>query len=366
MAHKTKFLAAAAVAALPNTVFAEGLERNNLDANFLFTEGSAAELSIGNVSPTLPATLPAALGGSKIDNVAGGFQIMTTSAKTSIGDNLDLGLWYTNQGNGVDIDWGATVGIKAQVSLSTLVGLARYKLNENYSLIGGIKQVNVASGGEVNLRVPAGHPSLPENTPLVYNMGSASATGTVVGVAYERPEVAARVVLTSESAIDMKIPTTLTAGGAAAGSGDSVGGIGDAINLSFQTGIAPDTLLFGNFRSSNWADNQLTLFGSTTPVSTFEDGNSWSLGVARKLSDSLAVSASYFSDPGDGNGVSELAPTGETRSVSLGARYSLSDAATLSLGATMSQKGDATTSSLGAKTSDIRVNIIGAKISIKF
>ena len=133
-----------------------------------------------------------------------------------------------------------------------------------------------------------------------------------------------------------------------------------------MTGIAPDTLLFGNFRSSNWADNQLTLFGSTTPVSTFEDGNSWSLGVARKLSDSLAVSASYFSDPGDGNGVSELAPTGGTQSVSLGARYSLSDAATLSLGATMSQKGDATTSKLDAEMSGIRVNIVGAKISIKF
>ena len=284
MAHKTKFLAAATVAALPNTVLAEGLERNNLDANFLFTEGSAAELSIGNVSPTLPATLPAALGGSKIDNVAGSFQIMTTSAKTSIGDNLDLGLWYTNQGNGVDIDWGATIGIKAQVSLSTLAGMARYKLNENYSLIGGIKQVNVASGGEVNL------------SGTEWAMGSTSATGTVIGVAYERPEVAARVVLTSESAIDIKIPSTV--GGV---TGDSVGGIGDAINLSFQTGIAPDTLLFGNFRSSNWADNQLTLFGHTEPISTFKDGNSWSLGVGRKLSENLSVSASYFSDPGDGN-----------------------------------------------------------------
>ena len=350
MAHKTKFLAAATVAALPNTVLAEGLERNNLDANFLFTEGSAAELSIGNVSPTLPATLPAALGGSKIDNVAGSFQIMTTSAKTSIGDNLDLGLWYTNQGNGVDIDWGATIGIKAQVSLSTLAGMARYKLNENYSLIGGIKQVNVASGGEVNL------------SGTEWAMGSTSATGTVIGVAYERPEVAARVVLTSEAAIDLKIPTKVNGVSGV----DSVGGVGDAINLSFQTGIAPDTLLFGNFRSSNWADNQLTLSTMPTPVSKFKDGNSWSLGVGRKLSDSLSVSASYFSDPGDGNGVSELAPTGGTQSVSLGARYSLSDAATLSLGATMSQKGDATTSKLGAEMSGIRVNIVGAKISIKF
>ncbi len=227
--------------------------------------------------------------------------------------------------------------------------MARYKLNENYSLIGGIKQVNVASGGEVNL------------SGTEWTMGSTSATGTVIGVAYERPEVAARVVLTSESAIDIKIPSTV--GGV---TGDSVGGIGDAINLSFQTGIAPDTLLFGNFRSSNWADNQLTLFGHTEPISTFKDGNSWSLGVGRKLSENLSVSASYFSDPGDGNGVSELAPTGGTSSVSLGARYSLSDAATLSLGATMSQKGDATTSKLGAKTSDIRVNIVGAKISIKF
>ena len=77
MAHKTKFLAAAAVAALPSTVLAEGLERNNLDANFLFTEGNAAELSIANVSPTLPATYA----GLTLDNVAGGFQIMTTSVE---------------------------------------------------------------------------------------------------------------------------------------------------------------------------------------------------------------------------------------------------------------------------------------------
>ena len=69
------------------------------------------------------------------------------------------------------------------------------------------------------------------------------------------PEIALRVVLTVEDDIALNIPAT--AKGGLADTGTATASIGDAMSLNFQTGIAEDTLLFGNIRRSQWADNQV-------------------------------------------------------------------------------------------------------------
>ena len=58
------------------------------------------------------------------------------------------------------------------------------------------------------------------------------------------------------------------------------------MTLNFQTGIAEDTLLFGNIRRSSWADNQVKVpvlvAGLTANVSSFSDGQPTVLELVEK------------------------------------------------------------------------------------
>ena len=149
-------------------------------------------------------------------------------------------------------------------------------------------------------------------------------------------------------------------------------GIGDAMTFNFQTGIAANTLLFGSVRNSRWKNNQTVapnpLTGSAA-LSTFGDGQSYTIGVARKFSDTLSGSISAFNDPASGcDDASALSPTCENRSISLGAKIALSDGMNLSLGTTWSRRGTATVdlSPATATTSKSVVTSYGMKLSYKF
>ncbi len=82
---------------------AEGLERANLDVGFMFNEGTVAEFGMGQVTPSLPATRAAF--GLDSDSVAKSFTVTTFSTKMDIGDGISAGIWYTNNGNGVSLDY---------------------------------------------------------------------------------------------------------------------------------------------------------------------------------------------------------------------------------------------------------------------
>jgi len=377
---------------------AEGLERANLDVGFMFNDGTVAEFGTGRVTPSLPAT--AAGLGLDSDSVAKSFTVSTFSTKMDIGDGISAGIWYTNNGNGVSLDYGTlTAGtvpvgggsgtIAAELNMPSLAALVTYDLSDNFSLIGGFKRVTVPGGASVKTfndtnndnalvgGAPAvdleptldtgigGAEDLPDAT-STWTLSDTSAAGAVYGLSYARSDIALRVTMLVESAIDLSIDTT-GAGGVAA-SGTSTASVGDAVSFAFQTGIAENTLLYGNYRISKWKDNQVsvpTVVG-LAQLSDFDDGDSWSLGVARRINDSLAVSVSYFSDPGDGNDASELSPTGGNRAITAGAKVGVMDNADLTLGATWSQRGDATTANLGAALNKSIVTTLGAKLSYKF
>jgi hypothetical protein len=356
---------------------AEGLERANLDTSFMFSEGTVAEFGMGRVTPSLPATRAAF--GLDSDSVAKSFTVSTFSTKMDIGDSISAGIWYTNNGNGVSLDYGTltsplghTGTIAADLNMPSLATLVTYDLNDNFSLIGGFKRVTVPGGASVKTfndtdgdgLVPGGG-NFPDAT-STWTLSDTSAAGTVYGLSYARADIALRVTMLIEEAIGLSIDTTGTGGVAA--SGTSTASIGDAVSFAFQTGIAANTLLYGNYRTSKWKDNQVSVptVGGLAQLSDFDDGDSWSLGVARRINDSLALSVSYFSDPGDGNDASELSPTGGNRAITAGAKVGIMDNADLTLGATWSQRGDATTASLGAELNKSVVTTLGAKLSYKF
>lgn len=368
---KKLLISSALVASMSSAALAEGLERSNFSSFFLFEEGNYAEFALGAVRPDLPATLPSATASAIVgaavpdipfDNVAKEFNVVNFAIKTQLSDQFSLGLSYTSQGNGSLIDWqtdlgaGAVTLVGADVSLSTLSLVGKYNLNENFSLIGGLKRV---ASNDPTVTVPIGV------TPTTFTHTGTDGVGAIFGVGYERPEIAMRIALTYETAIDLEFPVT-SIGGGASGGAITTASIGDALNLQFQTGIAQNTLLFGNLRYSMWENNQVFLAGDPDPLTKFEDGYSISLGVARRLNDQWAVSASFFFDPGDGEGASELSPQGSNRALTLGVRHTLASGANIDLGATYSLRGDAVTENFGATLNDSKVLSAGLKISTSF
>ena len=356
---------------------AEGLERVNIDPSFMFTEGSTAEIGFGNVSPSLPAvkgTGSAFTFQSGLD-VATSFSVLTGSVKTELGDNFDLGLFYTSQGNGVGIDYGtigseADVTIKADLEIPTLAMIGKYQINEAMSVFVGAKQSTVKKGATLKLgsdtSAISGNGNVLPDVTSHWELAKKSGIGAIYGAAYEMPEIALRVVLTIEDDIDLAIPATSKGG--AASTGTATASIGDAMSLNFQTGIAEDTLLFGNIRRSSWKDNQVKV---PTPaglaqVSSFSDGDSYSLGIGRKISDDLSVSISGFYDGSSGGAISELAPTGATRTLSVGGKYAIADNADLSLGGSYSKRGDVLTGTYKASLTDSEVISLGAKLAFSF
>ena len=352
----------AILASLSGAALAEGLERSNFSSFFLFEEGTYMEAALGAVDPSLPATLPVAPGISvPLGDVADGFVAANFAAKTQVSDNFALGVSFTSQGNGVNIDWtGGGIPIAADVSMRTLSIVGKYDVSENFSVIGGLKQV---SSNSPSLILPVA------GTPSSFAHGSESGEGAIIGIGYERPEIAMRVALTYETKIDLAFPVTGGTGIGALVVGQATqASIGDALNLQFQTGIAQNTLLFGNLRYSMWEDNQVFVPTPLGPgqVSTFEDGYSISLGIARRLNEQWAVSASLFFDPGDGAGASELSPQGGTSALSIGARHTTANGLNIDMGATYSKRGAATTGTLGANLNDSKVLSAGIKVSTSF
>ena len=385
---KTSFVLCVASAQLSN---AAGLERRNIDTDFLFADGMVVDLGVGSVAPSFTPSQGGAFAFEAGKNIAQSFSVTTGSFKAAMNDNLDLGVWHTNSGNGVHVDYGAVTGpgmtgafnstftavtnsaqIKADVSIPTTMVAARYSINENLSIIAGAKYVNVSSGqlmlpsemGVADPAAPGGDATI--DTTSVWNLGRKDGTGTVFGVAYEIPEIALRVSLVSEGDIALSVPTTT--GGGVAANGNSTASIGDAITLSFQTGIAENTLLFGSVRQSNWADNQISVptAAGLAQVTSFKDGENFTIGIGRKFSEKLSASLSYYFSDGDGNGASELSPYGETKTVSLGAKYTLNEGTDVSFGLSQSERGDATTGNFAAKLTGSSVTSFGVKLTHRY
>jgi long-subunit fatty acid transport protein len=347
------------------TAMAGALERVNLDTSFMYEDGTQLELAYGSVNPSVPANW----GFGSSDNIANRFVVSNFSAKTDIGDKIDIGVWSTNNSSGVSLDWGPTFPVKADLTVGALIGLVRYSFSENFSVMAGVKRVQSETGASVTTSLGAAGVG-------TYTVGSGSSTVGVYSFAYERPEIALRVELISEGAGSLNVDTNYSlVGGVADGSyvGPGTVGIGDAMTLKFQSGIAPNTLLFGAIRDAKWEDNQVVVplpipgMNSAT-LSTFGDGQEYTIGIGRKFTDSVSGSISTFYDPSsDCDDASPLEPQCENRSISLGAKIALADNMNLSLGTTWSRRGTATVNlGVPATTDKSVVTSLGAKLSYKF
>ncbi|KND22865.1 membrane protein [Enhydrobacter aerosaccus] len=237
---------------------------------------------------------------------------------------------------------GAT---NVSVSSQNFTGLLGVKLGEkkNIQIYGGptIQRLE----GDVHLRGNA------YKTASGYdaNITRDTAYGWMAGIAYLKPEIALKAALTYRSEIDHDVNTTenLPALGAAGvGTNEITITTPKSVNLDFQTGINPTTLLTAKARWVPWSDFAIKpkIYGSASGLNLISyDDDAWTaeVGLGKKLSPQLAISGAVGYDSGAGNPITSLGPVEGNWNVGLGAKYNLTPEWAVSGGVKYLMFGDA-------------------------
>jgi long-chain fatty acid transport protein len=337
MKHITKLAIAVSLSA--GAAHAGGVDRSGQDIGFIFEKGGYAALSYGSVKPTVQA-VPNAYG-----DIANDYTTTSLAFKMDVTDKLSLGL-IMDQPYGANILYPVFLDGSAVLNTTAMTALARYKLNDAVSLHGGISYT--AIDGAYNPGGPA---------PLV-TINRATDTGYVLGAAWEKPEIAARVAL-----------TYFSGGELVDASSNSSFDAPQAVNLDFQTGIAANTLVLGSVRWVDWSNAVITVDGIDvyTPTSS---SVTYSLGVGRKFNDNWSGAVTVGYEAAQGGEASILAPTDGNRSIGLGVSYTM-DNIKISGGVRFVQLGDASTgdqlpSFLTNTWADNTATAVGVKIAYTF
>jgi long-subunit fatty acid transport protein len=334
-----------------------GWEASKLSTSYLYEEGNYMEFSILPLEFDVGAQIQHPLAPkSKISNDQ---KRLSSAMKLDYG-KLDIGLSRYQSGflqfdgqsaslEGCSPADATTLPLCSVVptgdaTWNSTVLLARYEMDENYSIFGGFNRYSLSEGSVTTL---AAH----------YKVETTSSAVSLIGGAYEMPDIALRVEaiyqpnkrvdVPTSSSLSALIPTTPVA--------NAYYTIPETLTLNFQSGIAEGTLLYGTIHQANWGDAQIDIPANPNGInpftgaadaavsavgSSFADRTHYTLGIGRKISDNLALSISYGTESGSG-------PTNDdpftfrngTDTYSISARYSM-DNLTVSAGYTYTNAGD--------------------------
>ena len=347
-------IAAASVAVMgTSAAFAGGLDRSGQSISVLFEQGTLFTANFSYAMPLISATATALTG-----NIAEPYTNIGFAFKTDITDKIDIAL-IMDQPYGADVSYKGALTGAADATLDTtdFTLVARYKINDNFSVYAGARAQQASA--QISLPLVFGY---------ALNMQSDFAFGYLVGAAWEKPEIAARVALTYNSAITNQFTGTegLFGGVASSFSTDTP----QSVNLEFQTGIAPGTLLFGSVR---WVDWSSFAFSPTNyplnPLASFgADTYSFELGVGRQITDKFAASLTLGYEAATGGVFSNLGPTDGYWSIGAGGKYALTDTLEIAGGVQYVKIGDANGGTLtaGAPFSGNDALGVGLKITGRF
>lgn len=357
---------AALLAAAPGLAAAGGLDRSGQGVGIIFEKGNYAELSFGNVNPTVSGTY---VGGAfSSGDMAPSYNVLGAGVKYDFSEMMSFALI-------IDQPWGASVayptgagtfaataGATAEVNTIGTTALIKYKATPNVSVFGGLRYNTIT---KADVSVPA---------VAAYNLTAqrSSALGYVIGGAYEIPDIALRLALTYSSETTHDIAITETGGGAPGASTMRVT-LPKSVNLDFQTGVAANTIVMAGVRWANWTSTDINppsyrAATASSLLSYTEDTYSFSLGVGRKFSEQWAGSATLGWERPQGGVSGNLSPTDGNVSLSLGAAYT-QDNMKISGGVRYVRIGDATSAGGGGFQGTFANNTavgLGLKVGFSF
>jgi long-chain fatty acid transport protein len=299
-----------AVTALPGGAAAAGIERVVPSARLLFREGGFAQFELAHIRPRHRGT-GGSFAGEPIEGRTGNVFDSYEQASFTIRDDIAPRLSYAVT---VDQPWGADTfyrqgtvdpavayeGIEARIRSRALTTILAYDATDRIKVYAGLR----AQRTEAEATIPF----------LGYGIDAAEnwALGYLVGAGYHIPEIALHVALTYHSR--MRHDFAMTEVGPF-GTIESVIDVDlpQSVTLEFQSGVAPDTLVFGSIRWVDWTE-----FDIIPPGYTFATGNplvdyqndwwTFTLGAGRRFSETWAASVSALWEPRMGEPVMTLGP----------------------------------------------------------
>ena len=357
-------------ALLASPALSGGWEASRLDSSMMYQDGMYAEAGSTSIDYDINGTTQA----SKTHKMAKDQTRTNLGFKAQYGD-FDIGL-STYMSGAIQLDGQSahstgcptpaalcSVVPTADVTVDSLALLARYRINENMSVLGGLNRYEVSNAKVQSL--------------TGYYVVSGDEMAPIAGAAYENKEIALRVelllqtetdvTLNASSSLSPLVTTTAVTGAKMV--------IPQTLTLNFQSGIAEDTLLFGSVHKADWKTAQINIpanagNGPTPAISSdFANRTAYSVGIGRKLSDSISVLGSYSTEGGGGaTSTDPFTLTDGSQTLALGARYSYENM-TISGGYSYTKVGDVTmthSSGLSSTYTDNKVTGIGLKLGFSF
>ncbi|WIY24894.1 OmpP1/FadL family transporter [Parasedimentitalea psychrophila] len=339
---KNYLATSAALALISGAASAGGIDRSGQGVNILFEDGTYVQMSYSHVSPDVNGSPPAGFPFAS-NNVAQSYSYGSFGYKQKLTDRLDAAII-------IDQPFGAHVlyadgpfssagplpyNAMAEIDSHAITGLLQYNFDGGFSVHGGFRALTV--DGTIN----SGDGKL--NASSDYDFGG------VIGVAYEKPDIALRVALTYSSAITAGFSSSQEQLVSPAPAYISTNPIFDlefpeSVNLDFQTGIAKDTLLFGSVRWVGWGGFSLVTPGAAGDIEwvNFDDDTiTYEIGIGRQITDKLSLAVSLgFEEPGTRPSTTALAPTTGSTSIGLGGTYQATDKLSISGGVRYVVPGD--------------------------
>jgi long-chain fatty acid transport protein len=301
------------MAGIGTSAMAGGVDRSGQSILAIFETGDYAELSFGLVQPNVSGIAVAGLGGFSSGDMADDYLSVGMTIKTQLREGLDFAL-IVDQPFGANVVYPDGTGYfanstTAELKTSALSGVLKYTLPSNFSILGGLRYQTLSAKA-----------SVPFVAAYTADGGADAGVGYLVGVAYEKPEIALRVALTYNSRIEHDLETLEF--GALNTMTEIV--TPQSVNLEFQTGIAKDTLVFGSMRWVDWTSFVIDppAYPVASPLVSFDsDTVSYALGVGRRINETWSAALTLGFEPRVGGFSANLGPTDGYKSIGLGATY---------------------------------------------
>ncbi|MFV0300113.1 MAG: OmpP1/FadL family transporter [Paracoccus sp. (in: a-proteobacteria)] len=300
---------------------AGGIERLPQSLAPLFESGNYVELTFGHLRPDVTGR---DVGGPSTKNVGENYSFFGFAYKHQVNDRVSAAL-IVEQPFGVDMDYPADGSVmfgdtSSSVNATTYTALLRYHGEGGFGVHGGLRASHmdgtIALNGAALGAVDGYHLRLRDDW----------AAGYVLGASYARPATATVISLTYQSTIKHDFDTT-ESGPLAALNGDSSTRIRvpQSWNLEAQTAISPTTLLMGSVRWVKWSEFKVDpeRFYSVTGdgMVRLSDTTTYTLGLARKLSDRWTGVATILYEPSSDMKETPLTPTNGRKGITLAGVY---------------------------------------------
>lgn len=329
---KKTVLSAAALLMTTAPVFAAGIERSTQSIAILFEEGNYVEFGAQVTNPDVSGRDLDIYGGRKTGNVADDFNVVTFGYKHQFTDKISAALIIEHP-YGADIAYenidptsttkGSYMlsGTNANVESAMISVIGRYKFDDAWGAHAGLRASKAS--GDIRLSGAA----YGQLSGYRAKLHDDTAVGWLAGVSWERPDIAARVALTYYSDIDHSFDTQEFMGAVKVAEGSTDVTTPAMLALDFQTGVAQNTLVFGQIRRTYWSDFTVTpdWFGQSVPegLVSLDDTNTFTLGVGQKFTDQWSGTVAFTYEPTGDDLVSPLAPTNGRKGITVAGIYTM-------------------------------------------